>query len=62
MSTLKEIEAAVPKLTLEELVELREWLDEQMEERLELTDKVKSELDEARRDIAEGRVRIRKPV
>jgi hypothetical protein len=61
MSTLKEIEAAIPKLTPLEIAELRAWLDDNFEDSLELTDQVKAELDEARRDIAEGRVRTRQP-
>lgn len=59
MSTLQEIEAAVPKLSRAELVKLRAWLEEFCEDQLELTDAVKGELDEARRDIAEGRFRTR---
>ena len=61
MSTLKEIEAAIPKLTPREIAELRAWLDDNFEDNLELTEQVKAELDEARRDIAEGRVRTRRP-
>jgi hypothetical protein len=59
MSTLQEIEAAVPKLSARELVELRAWLDDFCEDQLELTDAVKTELDEAHKDIAEGRYRTR---
>ena len=62
MSTLQEIEAAIPKLTPREIAALRTWLDDNFEDRLELTDQVKAELDEARRDIAEGRIRTRQPV
>lgn len=59
MSTLQEIEAAVPKLPPQEVAELRAWLEEFCEDNLELTDAVKAELDEARRDIAAGRGRTR---
>jgi hypothetical protein len=61
VSTLKEIEAAIPRLTPREIAELRAWLDDNFEDRLELTDAVKAELDEARRDIDEGRGRTRQP-
>ena len=61
MSTLKEIEAAIPKLTPQEITELRAWLDVNFEDQLELADGVKSELAEAKRDIAAGRVRTRQP-
>lgn len=37
MSTVQEIEAAVQQLAPAELAQLREWLDEYCEERLELT-------------------------
>ena len=59
MSTLQEIEAAVPKLTAAELARLRAWLDEFCEDQLDLTDAVKAQLDEARLDLAEGRFRTR---
>ena len=59
MSTLQEIEAAVPKLSARELSELRAWLEEFCEDNLELTDAVKAELDEAHRDITAGRGRSR---
>jgi hypothetical protein len=61
MSTLQEIEAAIPKLSPREIALLREWLEEFAEQKLELKDEVKAELDEARRDIAAGRVRTRQP-
>jgi t-SNARE complex subunit (syntaxin) len=61
MSTVQEIEAAIPKLSPAEIARLRDWLDELVEQQLELTDAVKAELDEAKRDIAAGRVRTRQP-
>lgn len=59
MSTLQEIEAAVPRLSPREVAELRAWLDDFCEDQLELTDAVKAELEEARRDIEAGRHRTR---
>jgi t-SNARE complex subunit (syntaxin) len=61
MSTVQEIEAAIPKLSPAEIARLRDWLDEFVEQQLELTDEVKKELDEAKRDIAAGRTRTRRP-
>jgi DNA replication protein DnaD len=61
MSTLQEIEAAVPKLSPREIAELRAWLDEFCEDQLEVSDAVKAELDEAHRDIEAGRFRTRQP-
>jgi hypothetical protein len=54
MSTLAEVENAVLKFTPEEQEQLRDWLENLIEDRLEMTDKFKA-------DIAAGRVRIRRP-
>ena len=43
MSTVREIEAAIPKLSRAEIEEIREWIDDYLEEQLELTDDVKSQ-------------------
>ena len=61
MSTVQEIEAAIPKLSPAEIARLRDWLDDFVEQQLELTDEVKAELDEARREIAAGQTRTRQP-
>ncbi len=61
MSTVKEIESAITKLSLEEQRAVREWLEDLIEDQLELTDEVKAKLDQARHDIAEGRFRTRQP-
>ena len=44
MSTLKEIEAAITKLSRAEIEEIREWIDDYLEDQLELTDGVKAKL------------------
>jgi hypothetical protein len=54
MSTVKEIEAAIPQLTRAEVEELRAWIDDYLENQLELTDEVKTKLDQSRREIAAG--------
>jgi hypothetical protein len=61
MSTVQEIEAAIPRLSRAELEELRVWFEEYVEDHLELTQDVKARLDESRRDIAEGRFTTRQP-
>jgi ABC-type Zn uptake system ZnuABC Zn-binding protein ZnuA len=61
MSTAQEIKAAIPKLTPQEQVELKEWLEEFFEDQLELNDEVKSKLDQARQEIREGKYRTRQP-
>ena len=61
MSTVKEIEAAIPKLSRAEIEEIREWIDDYLEDRLELTDDVKAKLDQSRAEIAAGHHTMRQP-
>ena len=61
MSTVQEIKAAIPKLAPQELTELRQWLDEFFEDRLELDEEVKSKLDQARQEIRDGNYLTRQP-
>jgi len=52
--TVKEIQAAIPKLSREEIEQIRQWIEDYLEEQLELTDEVKAKLDQSRREIAAG--------
>ena len=61
MSTVKEIQAAIPKLSREEIEEIREWIDDYLEDQLVLTDEVKAKLDQSRREIAAGQYITRHP-
>jgi hypothetical protein len=61
MSTLQEIETAVPQLSREELLQLRQWLDVLCEDQMELTDEVVGKLDQSRAEIAAGQFRTRQP-
>jgi hypothetical protein len=61
VTTVKEIEAAIPRLTRAEVEELRAWIDDFLEDQLELTDEVKARLDQSRREIAEGNYTTRQP-
>lgn len=61
MSTVKEIQAAIPKLSREQIEEIREWIDDYLEEKLELTEDVKAKLDQSRREIAAGQYTTRQP-
>jgi hypothetical protein len=54
MSTVQEIEAVLSKLSRAEIEEVRAWIDDFLEDQLELTDEVKAKLDQSRREIAEG--------
>jgi len=62
MSTVKEIETALTKLRLEEMEAVRDWLDELIEDRLEVSDQFKAKIQRAKRDIAAGVYsRVRQP-
>jgi hypothetical protein len=61
MSTVQEIEAAIPRLSRAELEELRQWFEDYVEDHLELKEEVKARLDESRREIARGSYTTRQP-
>jgi hypothetical protein len=61
VSTVKEIQAAIPNLSREEIEQIRDWIDDYLEDRLELADEVKVKLDTSRREIAEGKYTTRQP-
>lgn len=60
MSSVAEIEAAIPKLSDSEIEKLKAWFDEFYEDRLELADDVKAKLHQARAEIAAGEYRTRR--
>jgi hypothetical protein len=59
VSTVKEIQAAIPKLSREDVEKIREWIDDYLEDHLELMDEVKAKLDQSRREIAAGQYTTR---
>jgi hypothetical protein len=61
VSTVKEIQAAIPKLSLGEIEQIRTWIDDYLEDQLELKDQVKAKLDQSRREIAAGQYTTRQP-
>jgi hypothetical protein len=61
MSTVQEIQAAIPKLSARELADLKQWLDEFFEDQLELTEEVKAKLEQSRAEIVSGQYRTRQP-
>ena len=60
MSTVQEIQAAIPQLSRTQIEQIRAWIDEYLEDRLELSDEVKSKLDESRAEIAAGKFTTRR--
>jgi len=61
MKTLEQIESEVRKLSPQEQEQLRDWLENLLEDRMELKDEFKAEIEAGKKDIAEGRYRIHKP-
>jgi len=62
MSTVQAIEAALTKLRLEEMEAVRDWLDELIEDQLEVSDEFKAKIQRAKREIAAGVYsRVRQP-
>jgi hypothetical protein len=54
MSTVQEIEAAIPKLSPDELARFRDWFENYLEDHLELKDEVVQRIEDSRREIAAG--------
>lgn len=61
VSTVQEIEAAIPRLSRAEIEELCAWIDDFLEDQLELTAEVKAKLDQLHREIAAGNYTTRQP-
>ena len=59
MSTVKEIESAIQKLSPTEVKELFEWIEDYFEDELEMTDEFKASIERGKQDIAAGRTRVR---
>ena len=59
MSTVKEIESAIQKLAPNEVKELLEWIQDHLEDELEMTDEFKASIERGKQDIAAGRTRVR---
>lgn len=59
MSTVKEIESAIQKLSPDEMKELLNWIEDYLEDELEMTDEFKASIERGKQDIAAGRTRVR---
>jgi hypothetical protein len=59
--SVQEIESAIHRLTRTEAEQLGVWLDEYLEDQMELADGVKKTLDQSRREIAESEFTTRQP-
>ena len=61
MKTLEQVEADVRMLPPEKQEELRDWLENLLEDQLEFTDEFKAKIQHGEADLREGRTRIRRP-
>jgi vacuolar-type H+-ATPase subunit E/Vma4 len=61
MKTLEQIETEVRNLSPQEQQQLRDWLENLLEDRQELKDEFKAEIEAGIKDIADGRYRIHRP-
>lgn len=61
MLTLEQIEKQVKQLTRAEQEALRDWLENVLEDELEMTDEFKAKIERGEQDLREGQVRVRKP-
>ena len=61
MSTVADIEAAITKLSRSEAEEVREWLEQWIEDQREMTPEFLASIEHGKTDLAEGRMRIVKP-
>jgi hypothetical protein len=62
MSRVKQIETELEKLSIDELKEVREWLNNFVEDRMEFTPEFESIIRESENEMKSGiRPRVRKP-
>lgn len=62
MSSVKEIESALTRLSLQDLQAVRDWLEDFIEDQLEVSDEFKAKIQRAKQEIAGGVYsRTRKP-
>lgn len=54
MSTVKEIESAISGLSLPEMQAVRDWLEDLIEDQLEVSDEFKAKIQRANQEIAAG--------
>jgi endonuclease III-like uncharacterized protein len=58
VSTLQQIEKAIEVLPRKQVEELRDWIENLLEDQMELTDEFAAKIDQSEREMAEGKGRI----
>jgi hypothetical protein len=62
MSKVERMEAELQKLTPRELLEIRNWLDDFLEDQLKFTDEFEAQIKRSEQELADGlRPRVRQP-
>ncbi|HWF20078.1 MAG TPA: hypothetical protein VG754_12470 [Verrucomicrobiae bacterium] len=62
MSTVKEIESAIQRLSKTEMQEIHDWLENVLEDQLEMREEFKAQIEASKREMKEGkRPRVRQP-
>jgi hypothetical protein len=61
MSTVAEIESAIARLSLREAEEVREWLEQWLEDQQTMTPEFLASIERGKADLAAGRVREERP-
>ena len=59
--TVLELAQAIRALPRRDIEELRQWIDDYLEDQFEFTDEFAASIERGRKDIAEGNVRVRNP-
>ena len=54
MSTVKEIESAISRLSPDEMRQVREWLDQQIEDQWEMTPEFQAQIERSEQQMAAG--------
>lgn len=58
-SDVQEIEQAIQTLPRNEVERLRDWIENYLEDQLEVTDEFAARIERGKKNIAEGNVRVR---
>lgn len=62
MSKVEQMEAELRQLSQPELRQIRDWLDDMIEDELEFTPEFEEAIRQSKRDMAEGKIaRVREP-
>ncbi len=61
MSSVAEIEDAIARLPLQAAEEVKEWLEQWLEDQREMTPEFCASIERGKTDLAEGRTRIERP-